>query len=54
MSLLTGELCGVIAMLLIALIVIIRLAIEEILEDISDFKRKNHWRTRYKKRGRRK
>lgn len=54
MDILTGELCLVIAMLLIALFVLIRLLGEEICEDIEDFKRRNRWRLRYKHRKRRK
>lgn len=39
-----GELIGVIAMLMLALIVTIRILVEEVSEEIKDYKRRNHWR----------
>ena len=50
MDILTVELAGVILLLLIALVVILRLAAEEIVEDVAEFKRRNRWRKRYKHR----
>lgn len=50
MDVLTIELMGVILLMLIALAVILRLAAEEITEDIAEFKRRNRWRKRYRHR----
>lgn len=48
MSMIMGELIGVSIILLIALYVAVTILIEEIKEDIADYKRRNHWRNRYK------
>lgn len=50
MDVLTIELAGVIFLLMIALAVILRLAAEEIVEDVAEFKRRNRWRKRNKHR----
>lgn len=39
-----GELIGVSVMLGLALIVAVKLMIEEISEDIREYKRRNHWK----------
>lgn len=49
MDWLTAELVGVILLLLIALGILLRLAAEEILDDINTFRKRNRWRKRYKK-----
>ena len=54
MDILSLELIGVILMMLIALGILLRLAAEEITEDVAEFKRRNRWRKRYKHHKRRK
>lgn len=44
------ELIGVTIILTIALIVCIKVVIEEAREEIADYKRRNHWKKRYRKR----
>lgn len=48
MDLYLGEVVGVSVMLLIALYVAVTILIEEIRGDIHDYKKRNHWRKRYK------
>lgn len=45
-----GELIGVGIMLCLALIVAIKVLVEEISEEIEDYKRRNHWRRWTKRR----
>lgn len=44
------ECIGVGIVLVIALFVAIRVVIEELKEDIADYKRRNHWKKRYRRR----
>ena len=48
MDLIIGEVIGTGLVLIIALIVAVRILIEEIREDIKSYKKRNHWRKRYK------
>lgn len=48
MDLIMGEFIGVTIILLIALYVAVTILIEEIREDVADYKRRNHWKNRYK------
>ena len=45
---LIGELIGAGTLLLIGIIIALKLIIEEIREDIEIYKRRNHWRKRFK------
>ena len=44
------ELIGVVIILTIALIVCIKVIVEEAKEEIAEYKRRNHWKKRYKRR----
>ena len=48
MDLYLGEVIGVSVMLLIALYAALTVLVEEIKKDIHDYKKRNHWRKRYK------
>ena len=44
------ELIGVVIILTIALIVCIKVVVEETKEEIAKYKRRNHWKKRYRRR----